>query len=254
MSTQDKSIIQSIEKIPQILDLFIQHTSLTLHDIHLYSGFTKTSASRMCNSLVNIGYLEKIYIGQTPYYRLGIELYRLGKHAIESLDIQSCAKKYLNWISKELGGISYLFIERNDKALCLDTVKGIQYIQTNSTNVGDLLPFNKGGGPLAMLSHYDLQTQNTIIENLNLSHDEESLLRQKINAFKTKGYAISLEEFSLGTGALGVPIYDVSNTVVGALSVGGIIDHFSEGKVEQIEHTLKKYSLDLSKELGFSIN
>lgn len=251
MSTQDKSTIQSIEKVPKILDLFTQHTSLTLHDIHLYSGFTKTSASRMCNSLVNIGYLEKFYIGQTPYYRLGIELYRLGRHAIESLDIQSRAKKYLHLISDELGDNSYLFVERNGKALCLDSVKGSYYIQATTTNIGDLLSFNKGGAPLAMLAHFDLTKQDRIMEGLDLSSDKETELRKRLSSIKAAGYSESLQELSPGTGALGVPIFDVTNQVIAALSVGGIIERFSNDRINQIENTLKKYAKELSNELGF---
>lgn len=251
MSTQDKSRISSIEKLPQILDLFINNPSLSLHQIHLYTGMSKTTISRMCNSLVAIGYLEKYYIGQTPYYRLGTALYRLGIHAIDTLDIQERAKKYLHSLSKELGDNSYLFIQRNKRALCLDSVKGNFYIETNTTRIGDLLPFNKGGGPLAILSNFDIYTQNESIKDLNLSSEEEVILRQKIEVFRKQGFTISLEEFAPGTGAIGVPIFGVTKEVIGALSIGGILSRFSEERIIKVEKVLKMSALELSKEMGF---
>lgn len=252
MSSQeksDKSTIHSIEKIPLVLSLFSKKNYLTLHEIHVESGITKTTALRLCNSLINIGFLEKFTIGNTPYYRLGLELYKLGKHALDNISIVESARKYLNFISMELSDNSYLFIERNNKALCIDNIKGNYYIQTSTTNVGDILPFNKGAGPLAMLAFYSKPKQEEIIQNLSLSNDDEILLRERLSLIVTKGYA-EYEMFP-NTAAIGIPVYDVNGDVAGALSIGAIASRFSEDRISLIIKTLKKYSLELSRELGF---
>lgn len=254
MSNSSGEIIQSIVKVPEVLDVFTTKNLCTLHDIHLKTGFSKTTASRICNTLVKIGYLEKVFVGQTPYYQLGIELYRLGRHAIESIDIQSSAKKYLQIISERLGDNSYLFIEKKQKALCIEKIKGSYYIQTATTHIGDTLPFYKGGGPLSMLAFYNNEKQQAIMKQEGLLAAEIETLLPRLKEINSCGFALSLNEFAQNTGALGVPVFGLSNEVVGALSVGGIVDRFQDDRIPVIEEILKENALALSLELGYVPN
>ncbi|MGJ9457878.1 IclR family transcriptional regulator [Oceanobacillus sp. CF4.6] len=251
LTEKKKDTIQSVNKIPLVLDLFFSHSNLTLHEIHQHSGLLKTSALRLCNSLVNIGFLEKSNIGNTPYYRLGIELYKLGRLAVENISIHESAKKYLKYISQELGDSTYLFIERDNKAICLDNMMGSYYIQTLTINIGDILPFNKGGGPLVMLAFYPKAKQEKIIDAMNLSKREENALYERLESNYEKGYSLSIGEVYENTAAIGVPVFDIDGNVAGALSAGAIASRFSDERIPFIVETLKKSAKELTRDLGY---
>ncbi|WP_368900952.1 IclR family transcriptional regulator [Oceanobacillus oncorhynchi] len=254
MSTDNnRDLIQSIVKIPLVLNLFSNNSYLSLHEIHINSKLSKTSALRLCNSLVEIGFLEKFTNGNTPYYRLGIELYKLGRQFAEKIDIRDSAKGHLESISRRLGDSSYLFVERNGQAMCLDSVKGDYYIQTFTTSIGDSISFNLGGGPQAMFSFFPPSKQEAIIQSLHLTAEEEKKTRKKLEEIKRKGYAFSIGELYQNTAAIGVPIFDIDGKVAGALSVGAISSRFSEERVPLIQEVLKSAAKELSQTLGYHL-
>jgi IclR family transcriptional regulator, KDG regulon repressor len=250
-----KSVIQSVEKAAVILKLFSKKESLlTLQEIHQRTGFTKTTAMRFCNTLTNIGYLEKVYLGQTPYYRLGIELFIIGSTVIQSIDITERARKHLQIISSILEDSSYLFVLRNNKAYCIDTVKGSYYIQDATTNIGDVLPLNIGGGPLAILAYMGLDEQSSIFESFNLSNEKKDALVKRLQEIQIKGYSFSSNETNPDTAAIGVPIFNHEGKVVAAFSVGSIEMRFNNERIPIIVEELKKASYNLSIELGWKHN
>ncbi|MFD4819880.1 IclR family transcriptional regulator [Peribacillus butanolivorans] len=250
-----KSIIQSVEKAAVILKLFSKkEPMLTLQDIHQKTGFTKTTAMRFCNTLTGIGFLEKVYIGQTPYYRLGIELFTLGSTVVNSIDLPERAKKYLQRVSSTLEDSSFLFLLRNEKAYCIYSVKGSHYILDATTNIGDVLPLNIGGGPLAILANLDIDYQNEIIRTFNLNNGDRNSLIKRLQEVRMNGYSLSRNETNPNTAAIGVPIFNHEGKVVAALSVGSIETRFNNDRVPIIVKELKEASQSLSKELGWLPN
>lgn len=250
---KDKSTIQSVEKAAIILRLFTKdEPTLTLHEIYEKTDFSKTSVLRFCNTLVNIGFLERIYIGRTPHYRLGIDLFTIGNLVLSTIDIPERADKYLEKISGVLGDNSYLFIERNNKAHCIKAVKGSYYIQAATTYIGDTLPLNLGGGPLAIFAHLDQEKQSEIIEGFNLTKEETEKLLQRLECIRKQGYSYSTNEVNLKTSAIGVPIFNHKNEVVAAFSVGGIETRISEERFPKILRELKEAAENMSREIGWN--
>src|SRR5699024_897403 len=224
MILNNNDTIKTIEKIPNILNLFKNNNKLTLHEIYNKTPYTKTSVARLCNSLVNIGLLDKYQGYNTPYYRLGLNLYHFGMLSINGFDLQEFAKKHLFEISKKTEDNSYLFITKKRDAICVHKESGNYYIPTNTTNVGDSMSYDMGGGPKAILAFLPKNEQESIISSLSLSEKKERELRNTIKTVQFDGFATSFEEFALKTGAIGVPVFNINQEVVGALSVGGIID------------------------------
>lgn len=250
---RDRSIIQSLEKAAKILKLFTKkEPMLTLHQIHQKTGFTKTTAMRFCNTLESIGFLEKVYLGSLPYYRLGIELFTIGSKVISSMDLSERAKPYLQNISNVLGDNSYLFIERNNRAYCIGAVKGSYFIQDATTNIGDVLPFNIGGGPLAILAHMGPGRQSEIISTLGLGEEEKTNLYKRLESVRRNGYSFSSNETNPNTAAVGAPVYNHEGVVVAALSIGGIEIRFNSERMPKIVNVLKDAARQLSGEMGWA--
>ncbi|QQK80423.1 IclR family transcriptional regulator [Salicibibacter cibi] len=248
---RDKTIIRSIEKANNILKQFSKSESLlSLNDIAQKTENNKTTVLRYCNTLEKINFLEKIHIGTTPYYRLGINLFVIGNQALHAIDLPTRARPYLKRMVEETNENAYLFIERNNRAYCVDTIKGGHVINANTTHVGDSYPLHKGGGPLAILASMEKETQNTILSDLELTQDETDELYARLEFFYFNEYSISQNETYKGTVAVGAPIINHEGDAVGALSLGGIESRFTEDELPKIISVVKSAANNLSKELG----
>jgi len=249
---RDRSTIQSIEKAALILDLFTsKRRELTLHEISRLTGYNKTTALRFCQTLEGIGYLEKVFVGSTPCYRLGIKLFHLGMRTLHSIDLAVRARPYLTKVAGLLGDSCYLFIEKNNQAHCIEAVKGDHFLQDTTTNAGDVLPLNRGGGPIAMLSFFPEERREQLINSFNLTTEETEQLRARIEMTRKNGYSVSRNEVFPDTAAVGAPIFNHAHEVVGALSVGGHINRFTEDLLPNIVANLVGASRRLSAELGW---
>jgi IclR family transcriptional regulator, KDG regulon repressor len=248
----DKSVVQSVEKAATILRLFSKkNPQLTLSEISKRTTFNKTTALRLCNTLEKVGFIEKVYVSSTPYYRLGIELFKIGSVILHSLDITSRAKPYLKQITELTGDNSYLFIEKNNKAHCIDTVKGDYLVRDTTTELGDTYNLNQGGGPLAMLAFLDYKKKIEVFTELNLNNEELRKLDERLDQIRAQGFSISRGEIYRSAAAIGAPILDFQGSVIGALSVGGIVERFSEERMPRIVEVLKNASEELSREFGW---
>ncbi len=246
-------MIQSIEKAALILKLFTaKEPVLTLHDISKKTSYNKTTALRFCSTLESVGYIEKFHIGSTPYYRLGIELFHLGTRVLNSIDIIARAKPFLEQITETLDDNSYLFVERNRQAYCVATVKGNYALQEVTTNIGDVLPLNRGGGPLAILASMRQEERSEIIDGFQMNEEDKLHFLERLSRVRSAGFSISRNEVYPDTAAIGSPILNHEGRVVGAVSIGGFLKRFSDERMPHIIKTVVSSAQDLSRSLGWN--
>lgn len=249
---RDTTVVQSVEKAMMILELFSKkEPMLALHDISTRTSFNKTTALRFCNSLEKCGVLEKVFIGSTPYYRLGIELFHLGSLVMQSFDLPSRAKPYLQKMSETLDDTIYLFIEKRGKAHCIALEKGNFLLRDESTELGDTLPLVTGGAPLAILAFLEPKKRVEVVEALGWPDKETEALNDRLQDIRNKGYSLSMNEVYPDTAAIGVPIFNHEGSVAAAFSVGGLLSRFSEERLPIIIDAVEKSARQLSKELGW---
>lgn len=248
---QDKSVIQSIEKAALVLALFSKEdTHLTLNEIMLKTAFSKTTVFRLCNTLEKVGFLEKIYLGNTPYYRLGIKLFNMGNLALKNVDLVEITKPYLKGISDTLGDTGHLFIVREKTAYCLLNVEGTFFVKALSIESGDTLPLNLGGAPISILAFLSKKEQQEAINSMNLSSEDQNILIRRLEEVRNHGYSISKNEVIVGTAAVGSPIFNHKGDVIAAISVGGLVERFSEEKLPNIIEVVVTSAKNISLELG----
>lgn len=247
---KNRTIIQSVKKVMSVLDLFSDEEShLTLDDITKKTGFTKTTVFRYCNTLEDLNYIEKVYIGNTPYYILGMELFVIGSKAIQTLSLPEITKPYLKQLTHLSNENSYLFVYRNKKAYCIEKNVSQNVIQANTTYVGDSIPLHKGGAPSAILASLDVEDNKEIIEKMN--HDFKESFKKKQSYYKEHGVVISRNETFQGTIAIGAPVYDHEGNTVGAISLGGIESRFTDDLILEWTELLKNTANEISFKLGW---
>ena len=249
---RDTSINQSVEKAISILNLYSpKELQFTVNEISELAKINKATVIRLCNTLEKAGFIERFHDSRTSYYRLGIGLGRLGNIVIQSLDLTGRAKPYLKKMTDLTGDNSYLFIEKNNKAQCINIMKGPRMHDESSVELGDTLQLNQGGAPMAIFAHLSALKREKSLAELNLGEEQEEKLIGQLNVIRKNGYSLSRGDILPHIAAVGAPIIDFRGNVIGALSMGGLAREYTDERLAELISIVKESTRELSKEFGW---
>jgi DNA-binding IclR family transcriptional regulator len=157
--------------------------------------------------------------------RLSVKWLHLADAARDAMSEWSSARPVLGALAAETEQTVFLTVPRGDEAVCIDWVPG-RGLGVLTLAPGRALPLYAGGAGRLLLAHSGRLeeyladgpprrplTPYTIVEADALRADAERTLEQ--------GHTLSLDDATVGIGALALPVRDASGTVHGCLSLAG---------------------------------
>jgi IclR family pca regulon transcriptional regulator len=210
------------------------HT-LTLSEIAHALRANTTTATRLCYTLTELGFIHKD--GQRRYH-LTPKVLTLGHSYISGLAWQEVAKYYLETLFKEVQETVNLSILEGSEIIYIIRIRKRKYlpfdIQTGTklpvycTAMGKVLmamgPPEKVKPILKVLEFKPLTART--LTRLDKFNDELDKVRKK-------GYAINDEELSIGNRAVGAPIIDKHNYAVAAINIAVPTTEYSRSQMEK---------------------
>ena len=252
---EPERIVASVTKALKILDCFTAaEPELSLKQIHEKTRLYKSGILRLCGTLVAQRYLTRM---PTSNYRLGPKLLILGNVYEKSNPLIAVARPILQELSAQTGESSALYIVEGLKRLCLVEQEGslpIRYVMTE----GKTQELYAGAGGKVLLAYAPEQIRSLILSKLTLIKMTNStivdrqLLEKEFRTIRERGHAISLGERIPEIGAIAVPVFDTTQTVCAALSIGGLIQRFSAARCREYLKPLKASAHKLSLLLGYT--
>jgi len=234
--SKPRYFISSLAKGLSVLQAFAEAGHpLTLSEIANALRTNNTTATRLCYTLTELGFIQKD--GQRRYH-LTPKVLTLGHSFISGLAWQEVAQHYLENLFKEvqetvnlsiLEGpqIIYLFRIRKRKYLPFDIQIGTK-LPVYCTAMGKILmamgPPKKIGSILKKLEFKPLTART--ITRLDKFLEELGKVRKK-------GYAINDEELSIGNRAVAAPIVDKQGYAVAAINIAVPTTEYSRGQMEK---------------------
>ena len=228
--------INSLAKGLSVLQAFSEsdHT-LTLSEIAHALRANTTTATRLCYTLTELGFIHKD--GQRRYH-LTPKVLTLGHSYISGLAWQEVAKYYLEVLFKEVQETVNLSILEGSEIIYIIRIRKRKYlpfdIQTGTklpvycTAMGKVLmamgPPEKVKPILKVLEFKPLTART--LTRLDKFNDELDKVRKK-------GYAINDEELSIGNRAVGAPIIDKHNYAVAAINIAVPTTEYSRSQMEK---------------------
>lgn len=228
--------INSLAKGLSVLQTFSEsdHT-LTLSEIAHALRANTTTATRLCYTLTELGFIHKD--GQRRYH-LTPKVLTLGHSYISGLAWQEVAKYYLEVLFKEVQETVNLSILEGSEIIYIIRIRKRKYlpfdIQTGTklpvycTAMGKVLmamgPPEKVKPILKVLEFKPLTART--LTRLDKFNDELDKVRKK-------GYAINDEELSIGNRAVGAPIIDKHNYAVAAINIAVPTTEYSRSQMEK---------------------
>jgi DNA-binding IclR family transcriptional regulator len=195
------------------------HRSLTLSQLAQRAGLPLATAHRLVAELVAWGALVRQPAGD---YVIGRRLWDLGLLAPVQSGLRELAAPFLQDLYGATLDTVQLAIRDGDKALYLDRISGHASVPVVSA-VGARLPLHATGVGKVLLAHAPEKVQADVLANLTritpYTITQPERLREQLRVVRREGFAVTMEEMSLGACSVAVPIRVRDGTVAGALGI-----------------------------------
>jgi len=245
--------VKTIDRAAAVLKLLAEQPleGWRLSDVARRLDLGKTTAHRLLNALVAVGFVEQS--PDTRRYHLGFELTRLGM-AARRFDIVELARPALLRLARDSGDTVFLSVPEGLEAVCVDRAVGEFPIKTLTLDVGDRRPLGVGAGSLALLAFRPADEIDEVIAAVAPKLPAFGTLdvppvRGMVAAAREQGYAFNDGRIIRGMCALAVPVRDGQGRVVAALSIAAIEERMRPDRVATLAQALAREAEALSKRL-----
>lgn len=249
--------MQTISRTIQILRSFSKdEKELSLAEFHHKLGLSKSSLQRILNTLVNYGFLEKDEKRKT--YRLGNELYYLGKLVEEHSHLLTVTKPYLKAIRDRLGESVYLNIIENNERKCIAFEEGKHDLMTISF-IGQTSPLYAGASAKLLLAFLPSEKMTKYLQQTSLQAitdstviDKDKLLAE-LKDIRSQGYASSYGERVIGVCSVSAPILNRWGETIAGVSISAPIIRVTEEIYQQFIQAITDTARQISEEFKFLV-
>lgn len=245
-------MVQSLAKGFRVLETFsATETAFTLTEIANRTGLDSGTAFRMVNTLVSLGYLQKVV--NTRKFRLTLRILDLGFNAIARTDMRTVARPILRSLVGDvieaaslaaLDGAQMVYLERVQAGLARLGV---------DVRIGTRLPAYytaMGHAVLAFLPCdmvrrvLDMQERIKITPNTPVTIDD---IKKRLARVQRQGYAVADPKVVVGLHVLAVPVLDIDGQSIAAISAAAPAMHIS---LKQFIQKTAKPVMEAAGEMG----
>ncbi len=244
------SSVNSVNKAFRILSCFTRfEPELTLAQISKQLAIPKSTALNLIRTLEQCGYLIKSKNSQS--YRLGYKILEHSYVLRSSLPVVQYALPLLEDIQEKTNEIIYLTTHINGQVLYLEGIYPSRRMANYSIS-GKTLPMHCTGCGKVMLAYLPQEEIHQIVEQHGLPQftprtiTTTDALMNELSQIRERGYAIDIEEESLGVKCIAMPIRNKAGYPTAAVSISGTImnmkDELLNGYAEMLSRTCNNLS------------
>lgn len=247
-STERDNNESMIGRVSTILRAYMHNErELSISELSRRTGIPKATTSRIANSLVEYGFLER----DGDAFRLGIRLFELGQQASRSTDLRKLSFPFMSELMTATRQTVHLaMLEGNE-------VVYIQILRSKSSpplpsRVGGRLPAHATGVGKVLLAYSDdAQLESlfsTPLEKIGpRTITERSTLEASLQEIREHRLGYEREESAENLGCAAAPILGPTGQAIAAISVSVHLDHVDLAKMGPAVSTTARA---LSRQLG----
>lgn len=236
--------VGSVSKALSVLNCFTQsRQELTLTEISKMLNYPKSTLLNMIRTLEAERYLYRVKYSQS--YRLSYKILELAYFMRTSMPINQYAIPLMEDLQLMSGENVYLTTHIDGRVLYLEALYSGRRSAKYSIS-GKTLPMHCTSCGKAMLSYLPRDEVNRIIHHWGLAQitpntiADEDTLEEELLLTSQRGYALDVEEESLGVKCVAVAIRNNCGRAIGALSISGSV-------ISMKDELLPQYAAELSK-------
>lgn len=247
MKTKFKRV-PAIDKCFTILGLLVRAKKpMGISGISKALKYNKSTVFNIVYTLNDLGILE---YGRNNEFRLGTQLYVLGKAASRGSELINTIHPYLEEINRKTRMMVFLGIQSDLKAIILDKIDSTFDIRVIS-EVGMRIPLLAGAGGKALLSLLSdveidkILSQNKLKKFTPFSCTSKRKYKAIIQKTREEGIAFDMEEYIEGIRALAVPLNISRENSPAAIWAVGLRMQVKDEVIPQYSEFLKKIATEI---------
>jgi IclR family acetate operon transcriptional repressor len=225
---QGNGLIQSVVMTGQIIEALAaagQPMRLTALANHL--GEPKARMYRHLSTLRHLGFVEQD--AQTECYKLGLKLAQVGQAAMEQFDMRRLVEPFALRLRDLTGQTTVLSIPASGDAIVSAAWEFPNPVMI-SVKLGYRLPAHASAQGRITLAFSPLDLQQRVLARKLAACTPRTLtdaakLRERLALIRKQLYEVSVDETLLGISAVGAPILNFENELVGIIAVVGTTQH-----------------------------
>lgn len=248
----------AVLKVFAVLETLVEDRTASLADIAQRAMTSKTTAHRLMQTMVDLGYVEQN--PDTERYGLTLKLFSLGARALsDRADLLRVADKVMSRLSRKTGEsinlgvldsrehmVTYIHKYDSTYSLSMHSTLGLRN-PLHSTSLGKALMAWRN--PEEVRDHLQAMEMTKLAPNTIT--DPAAYLAQ-LEITKARGYAEEVEESEAGVRCLATPILNHLGQSVAAISIAFPLFRFEESRRHEYITLLAEAGQEASEAFGFT--
>lgn len=187
-------------------------------------------------------------------YHLGLKFLEYGTYVRTRKTLFEKAEQYSLILAEETECRSIFMVREHGRGVYLHATPGKHGVWAEST-VGKRVYLHSTATGKAILAHLPEEDVKAVISEVGLPVETERTISDETELFdeleeiRERGYAVNLEEQIDGVRAIGAPILDAENAVIGALGVAAPSNRMKGDRFDELTDIL----LGIANELELSV-
>ena len=228
--------VKSLGKGLRVLQIFSEASRpLTLSEIAEAMGTNNTTATRLCYTLSQLGFIHRD--GQKRY-QLTPKILTLGYSVISGLDWQHIARHYLEKLFEEVHETVSLSMLDGQEILYVIRIRKRRYLPFD-IRIGTKLPVYCTSMGKVLMAMGSQEKTKSILNTLQFRAftpktitNLDSFMKE-LNEVKSQGYAINDEELSVANRSIAAPILDIQGWAIAAICIAVPATDYTKKEMEE---------------------
>ncbi len=243
--------IKSDRRLLSILEALAEHEPIGVTALSKELDVPKSTVYAHLRTLEDEEYVSK----DGSLYHLGLRFLTLGRSVRDRWPQAELIRTKVDDLAEKTGERAQFIVEEHARGVYVYRSIGENAVETDS-GVGKRVPLNSVSAGKAILAFMDERRLEAVLETAGLpERTDETItsrdaLEAELEAIRDRGFAQNDGESTEGIRAVGVPILDAGERVIGAISVTGPSHRFTE---ERFERTIPNRVLGAVNEIELNI-
>lgn len=205
-----------------VIEALAERGDLSPAELAEATGLPRPSVYRFIDGLKAVGMATTTSDNRA---RLSVKWLHLADAARAAMTEWSSARAVLDDLADRTEQTVFLSVPRGDEAVCIDWAPG-RGIGVLTLSPGRSLPLYAGGAGRLVLAYTadldsyladDAARRPLTTETIT----DADALRRDVQRTREQGHTLSLDDATIGIGAIALPVLDADGTLLGCLSVAG---------------------------------
>lgn len=242
--------VQTIDRAMQVIKVLAQSDTknwFSITDLSKECDLPVSTMHRLLQSMIKHGLIQ-----QDPnlkLYSMGYSWLEYGLQMYDTFDFVGLIRPEMESLMHEVEESVYFSKPIGLEALVVERIDCPHNPIRIYDQLGIRIPMNIGAANKVMLAHMNRDDALKIISEL-VPKEEMDWFLQQLNTIQQKGFGESHGERTIGTSSVAAPIFNHSNELIGALSIGYVDINQTDEKKQLLIEKVIHYGLRISAKLG----